>query len=172
MNIISKICGVAAMALSLLGGTAASAGTIDDIRSRGVLRIPAILNETPYFNKDPRTGEWSARMLELLRLDRSKFAPLRNPVEIVGKVTAEAARETGLRAGTPVLVGCGDYPAALLGSGVCRPGIGSEVMGTSAIITAIAERPLLDALDQQRHEPLITVARQGGRTDTFNVQRS
>ncbi len=97
------------------------------------------------FLMDPRTGEWSETMIELLELDKGKLAPLRNPVEILGHVTAEAARETGLREATPVLVGGGDYPAALLGSGVCRPGIGSEVMGTSAIITAIAENPLLDA---------------------------
>jgi polar amino acid transport system substrate-binding protein len=65
MKLFSKICGVAAMALSLLGGTAAVAGTIDDIRARGVLRIPAILNETPYFNKDPRTGEWQGFVIDM-----------------------------------------------------------------------------------------------------------
>ncbi|WP_411034036.1 xylulokinase [Shinella sp. BYT-45] len=97
------------------------------------------------FLMDPRSGEWSDRMLGLLGLEREKLAPLRNPVEILGPVTAAAARETGLAEGTPVLVGGADYPVALLGSGVCRPGIGSEVMGTSAIITAIAEKPLLDA---------------------------
>jgi xylulokinase len=96
------------------------------------------------FLMDPRTGEWSERMIGLLGLDATKLAPLRNPVEILGNVTAVAARETGLREGTPVLVGGADYPVALLGSGVCRPGIGSEVMGTSAIITAIAKQPLLD----------------------------
>ncbi|UXN62163.1 xylulokinase [Phyllobacterium zundukense] len=97
------------------------------------------------FLMDPQTGEWSDRMIALLGLDRAKLAPLRNPVEILGYVTEKAAIETGLREGTPVLVGAGDYPAALLGSGVCRPGVGSEVMGTSAIITAVSDQPLLDA---------------------------
>jgi len=96
------------------------------------------------FLMDPKTREWSETMIGLLGLDRTKLAPLRNPVEILGHITGKAAIETGLREGTPVLVGAGDYPAALLGSGVCRPGIGSEVMGTSAIITAIAKQPLLD----------------------------
>lgn len=96
------------------------------------------------FLMDPRTGEWSDKMIGLLGLNRDKLAPLRNPVEILGAVTAKAAQETGLREGTPVLVGGADYPVALLGSGVCRPGVGSEVMGTSAIITAIAAKPLLD----------------------------
>ncbi|GEO87191.1 MULTISPECIES: transporter substrate-binding domain-containing protein [Alphaproteobacteria] len=65
MNLIAKICGAAAMALSVLGATAAAAGTIEDIRSRGVLRIPAILNEVPYFNKDPRTGEWQGFVIDM-----------------------------------------------------------------------------------------------------------
>ncbi|MBB3145754.1 xylulokinase [Phyllobacterium trifolii] len=97
------------------------------------------------FLMDPMTGEWSEKMIALLGLDRAKLAPLRNPLEILGHVTGNAAIEIGLREGTPVLVGAGDYPAALLGSGVCRPGVGSEVMGTSAIITAVADQPLLDA---------------------------
>lgn len=64
MNLISRICGVATLAVSLLAG-AAHAGTIDDIRKRGVLRIPAILNEVPYFNKDPRSGEWQGFVIDM-----------------------------------------------------------------------------------------------------------
>lgn len=64
MNLIAKICGVATVALSMFTA-AASAGTIDDIRARGVLRIPAILNEVPYFNKDPRTGEWEGFVIDM-----------------------------------------------------------------------------------------------------------
>lgn len=96
------------------------------------------------FLMDPRTGQWSAKMISMLGLDAGKLAPLRDPTEILGVVSEKAAIETGLRQGTPVLVGGADYPVALLGSGVTRPGVGSEVMGTSAIITAIADRPLLD----------------------------
>ena len=93
---------------------------------------------------DPSTGAWSQVMCDRLDLDMKKLAPIRQPLDILGHVTEAAARETGLRAGTPVLVGGADYPVALLGSGVCRPGLGSDVTGTSAIITLIAERPLLD----------------------------
>lgn len=64
MNLLKKICGVAAVALSLATG-AAHAGTIDEIRQRGVLRIPGILNEVPYFNKDPRTGEWKGFVIDM-----------------------------------------------------------------------------------------------------------
>ncbi|MCP4386205.1 MAG: pentose kinase [Hyphomicrobiales bacterium] len=93
---------------------------------------------------DPQTGDWSDDMIAALGLDRSKLAPIRMPSEVVGTVTREAAKATGLRAGTPVLVGGGDYPVALLGSGVNRPGLASEVAGTSSIITLLAASPILD----------------------------
>lgn len=96
------------------------------------------------FLMDPSTRNWSDAMLARLGLDRRLLPTIREPTEILGAVTAEAARETGLTEGTPVLVGGADYPVALLGSGVCRPGLASDVTGTSCILTLIAERPLLD----------------------------
>jgi xylulokinase len=59
-------------------------------------------------------------------------------------VTRTAAAECGLRVGTPVLVGCGDFPAALVGSGATRPGQGAEILGTSAIVSVLHAEPLLD----------------------------
>ena len=96
------------------------------------------------FAMNPATRTWSDAMVGRLGLERSKFPDIRAPADIVGRVTAGAARETGLAEGTPVLVGAGDFPTALLGSGVCRPGLGSDVTGTSSIITVISEAPLLD----------------------------
>jgi xylulokinase len=96
------------------------------------------------FLMNPERLDWSPVMIERMGLDARKLPPIRNPLDIIGHVTAEAVRDTGLNAGTPVLVGAADFPAALLGSGVCRPGIGSDSTGTGAIITVIAEKPLLD----------------------------
>lgn len=66
MKLFTSLCGAAVMAMSLLG-TSASAGTIDDIRARGVLRVPAILNEVPYFNKDIRSNEWQGFAIEMAK---------------------------------------------------------------------------------------------------------
>lgn len=93
---------------------------------------------------DARTGTWSQRLLDRLGLEGSKLAPIRLPSEVLGTVTAEASSATGLVRGTPVLVGGADYPVALLGSGVCRSGMASEVAGTSCIITLISDEPMLD----------------------------
>ncbi len=96
------------------------------------------------FLMDPVSGDWSPVLCDRLGIDLRKLPPIRRPGDLLGRVTASAARATGLAEGTPVLVGGGDYPLALLGSGACRPGVGSDVTGTSAIITVIADRPLLD----------------------------
>lgn len=96
------------------------------------------------FLMDPKERAWSKAMIDRLGLDAEKLPPIRDCGEILGSVTAEAARETGLPEGLPVLVGGADYPMALLGSGACRPGLASDVTGTSCILTLITEKPLLD----------------------------
>jgi xylulokinase len=96
------------------------------------------------FLMNPQSGQWSAAMIGRLALDVTKLPPIRPPLDILGAVTAKASAQTGLAEGTPVLVGGADYPVAMLGSGAMRPGLASDVMGTSSIITLIAERPLLD----------------------------
>lgn len=96
------------------------------------------------FLMHPGRRAWSPAMIAMLGLDAALLPPIRAPLDILGAVTAEAAAGTGLRPGTPVLVGGADYPVALLGSGVCRPGLASDVTGTSCILTLIADAPLLD----------------------------
>jgi len=60
--------GVAAAALVLgasLAAAQAQTATVDEIHARGTLRIAGILNEDPYFSKDPRTGEWRGFVVEM-----------------------------------------------------------------------------------------------------------
>ena len=95
------------------------------------------------FMMDARTWTWSPEMLDLLGVDGAKLPPIRRPTDILGAVTAKAADETALLAGTPVLASSSDFPMALLGSGACRPGRGSDVTGTSSLVTLVGERPLV-----------------------------
>jgi xylulokinase len=83
-------------------------------------------------------------MAATLGIEIGKLPEIRDPFDTLGGVTDAAAAETGLRAGTPVLVGGADYPVSLLGSGVCETGLASDVTGTSCILTLISDRPLLD----------------------------
>lgn len=62
--------------------------------------------------------------------------------EVAGVVTEEAAAATGLCAGTPVVTGAGDVPAAVLGSGVVSPGVLSVNVGTAAQIMGLSPEPV------------------------------
>jgi xylulokinase len=95
---------------------------------------------------DFQSRTWSSRILELLGLDPDKLPSLSFAYELLGEVTKEAAEITGLRAGTPVAVGAGDFPMALLGSGVTRSGMGCDITGTSTLIVWLAEQPALDPI--------------------------
>ena len=66
-TMLGKIGGMLAVALALTTAPAKAEDMVDAIRARGVLRIPGILNEDPYFNKDPRTGEWRGFAVEMAR---------------------------------------------------------------------------------------------------------
>jgi xylulokinase len=91
---------------------------------------------------DAATRDWSPRMAELLGVPRRLLPALRQPGDILGPLTQDASAITGLPPGLPVLVGAGDYPMALLGSGALEPGTGSDVTGTSTILTLIQPVPV------------------------------
>jgi xylulokinase len=59
-------------------------------------------------------------------------------------VTARSAEATGLRPGTPVVAGGGDQAAGAVGMGVVGPGAVSATIGTSGVVFAATDRPVLD----------------------------
>lgn len=58
----------------------AQTSKVDEIRQRGTLRMAGILNEDPYFSKDPRSGEWRGFAVEM---GRSIAAELGVKLEVV-----------------------------------------------------------------------------------------
>ena len=59
--------------------------------------------------------------------------------EKVGRITVDAARETGLVAGTPVILGAQDQRCAALGAGIA-PGVGTISLGTSSAVCSFSYR--------------------------------
>lgn len=92
---------------------------------------------------DRHSRNWSSRMVDLTGIPERLLPSLRKPSDILGPLTADASQVVGLPAGIPVLVGAGDYPMALLGSGALTPGTGSDVTGTSTILTLIQPEPVI-----------------------------
>ena len=88
--------------------------------------------------------DWSDRVLELIGLERDVFPPVVEPGTVVGGVTAQAADETGLRAGTPVVAGGADTQLGLLGIGLAEPGRFTIVGGSFWQSTVLLDEPLID----------------------------
>jgi xylulokinase len=63
-----------------------------------------------------------------------QFPPILPGHSILGEVTTQAAEATGLRAGTPVMVGTVDGSAAALEAGAVEAGIAAEMTGTSTVV--------------------------------------
>ena len=68
-----------------------------------------------------------------------QLAQVCSATDIAGKVTARAAAETGLCAGTPVLVGTGDSGAEAVSTGVFQPGDIMVQLGSSCFFVYLTD---------------------------------
>lgn len=95
---------------------------------------------------DLHTGEYDGRILELFGLAElsSALPPLKNATDICGRVSAEAAALTGLKAGTPVAGGMFDINACALSASVADPEHVCMVAGTWSINEFIRSAPVTD----------------------------
>lgn len=84
---------------------------------------------------DIGTMNWSKEIGDIIGVDLDAYMPpLRLVDEIIGFVTDDAARETGLYPGTPVLAGCSDAMASMFATGLSRLGEAGESSGTSSLV--------------------------------------
>lgn len=93
---------------------------------------------------DLERGDWSAAILDAVQLDRDLLPELHASIDVVGEVTAAAAGQTGLAAGTPVVIGGGDGCCAAAGAGVVREGSAYNYIGSSSWIGLATKTPVYD----------------------------
>ena len=86
---------------------------------------------------------WSAAIAEICGIPADVLPPVVDPGTVVGSVTAQAAGQTGLWPGTPVVAGGADTQLGLLGAGV-RAGEFTVLAGTFWQNTVLVEKPLID----------------------------
>ena len=94
---------------------------------------------------DLHTGEWMQDLLERLDLPASLFPRILPAGTVLGTLHARAAEQTGLRVGTPVVVGGADTQCGLIGSGALVPGDLAVVLGSTAPVQMVTEQPLIDS---------------------------
>lgn len=94
---------------------------------------------------DSSALEWDDRMLTELGLETDQLPDPQWSTEIAGEVSSSAAEVTGLREGTPVIVGTVDTMAAQISVGAVEPGDSVFVYGTAGVVYT--------TLDEERTMP-------------------
>ena len=89
---------------------------------------PSIGSSSGMFDLSSR--RWSGEIIEICEMAPEVFPAVLEPGTVAGEVTARAAEETGLRPGTPVVVGGADTQLGLVGIGLVETGKFTIIGGT------------------------------------------
>jgi xylulokinase len=93
---------------------------------------------------DLNTFKWSPKVIDIAGVDGGMFPEAKDSTAILGTITSQAARETGLKEGTPVAVGGGDGSCAGVGVGCIKPGTAYNYLGSSSWVALTVEKPVVD----------------------------
>jgi xylulokinase len=84
---------------------------------------------------DESRCHWREEDCSELGISPSLLPPIHSPLDVVGETTPQAAEETGLAVGTPVLCGTTDTFATLVGNGITMQGEAMVYYGTTGLLT-------------------------------------
>lgn len=87
---------------------------------------------------------WSKEVLNALDIPIEYLGEVHESIVVSGKVHKKAAEVTGLKEGTPVVGGAGDQAAGAIGNGIIRSGQISSTIGTSGVVFAHLDNPIID----------------------------
>ncbi|MGM0365614.1 MAG: FGGY-family carbohydrate kinase [Actinomycetota bacterium] len=99
-------------------------------------------------------SQWNAGIISSLGLDEDKLPPVISSKDIVGKVSRNFSGLTGIREGTPVIMGAADTACAALGAGVVDAGDILNSTGTVEAIVMCMDKPFCDKKLLLRTHPL------------------
>jgi xylulokinase len=94
---------------------------------------------------DAAAGRWSKEGARAVGIPASLLPRIARAHDVLGRVTREAASATGLREGTPVAAGGGDFAASALGAGVVDEGQACLMLGTAGNLLMPTDMPRFDA---------------------------
>ncbi|SBW09987.1 Carbohydrate kinase, FGGY family protein [uncultured Eubacteriales bacterium] len=93
---------------------------------------------------DLNTLQWSEKLVNLSGIDGDKLPTIVPSTTVAGEVTRRAAEQTGLKAGTPVVMGGGDGLCSNVGAGSVSVGKTFSYVGSSAWVATTSDKPLFD----------------------------
>ena len=84
---------------------------------------------------------WSEELVKLAGLRMEQLPELVNPTDVVGRITAQAARDTLLPEGTPVICGTSDSAVEDYGAGAIEPGDCIVKLATAGNVNVMTAEP-------------------------------
>jgi xylulokinase len=99
-------------------------------------------------------GDWIGEFCREFEIPVEKLPPVIPCLKIVGSVTREASEASGIRSGTPVLMGSNDTSSAALGAGVLESGQILNISGSGELLAICLDRPIPDEKYYLRTHPL------------------
>ncbi len=87
---------------------------------------------------------WSDDLCERFNINPDWLPPIAEPADVIGTLTQRAARETGLKAGIPVVCGAGDTAVSAVGAGVLTPGTVVYSAGSTDAVSVLRSQPTPD----------------------------
>ena len=111
---------------------------------------------------DAKTYDWSEELLKAGHLERGQLPGLVASGNFIGPVTADAAKRTGLKPGTPVIAGGGDGQCASVGANTFIKGRFYYNLGTAAVGGSYGASYAIDP----SFRSLVAVAEQGFSFET------
>ncbi|RLE63508.1 MAG: xylulokinase [Thermoprotei archaeon] len=101
-------------------------------------------NASMYVLFDIRKREWSKEVCDLIGLPIEKLPEPHPSTDVIGEVTDKAAKETGLKGGTPVIATGGDIASAAVGAGATAHKSTHLSLGTATWIGILTKDVVLD----------------------------
>jgi xylulokinase len=93
---------------------------------------------------DLRKRTWSLEVLTALELSYDLLPPVLESPDVAATISLSVAAELGLPSGIPIAVGGGDNAVAAIGTAITKPGLLSSSIGTSGVLFAHADDPVID----------------------------
>ncbi|WKA55494.1 xylulokinase [Planococcus shixiaomingii] len=97
--------------------------------------------------------DWNWEMINELGLPVSLFPELFGTASVFGQVTEEAARQTGMKAGTPVVTGGADMACSQAGTGATKHGTMAITLSTSGQIVMGVSKPEANGIGKVTYHP-------------------
>ena len=110
------------------------------LTGRFVDSIGAQVGYVPFDYKRQRWAAWWDWKWKILPIDQAMLPDLVPPAGELGRITAEAARQTGIPEGLPLIAAAADKACEVIGAGCLHPHMACLSYGTTATINATHSR--------------------------------